>query len=128
MTPEIKLARDCFLSMIAEARTWRENVDGDIDNNGRTVMYIDYDMNVRHSDLEELANVLGIENAWDETIKDAIDRELALPDGGHVPAQSAPGCVLAPMVHVPNDETQPIRQPEQVSSDTTGAVTQDKRQ
>lgn len=127
MTRELELARECFLSMIAEARTWRENVDGDTDNNGRTVMYIDYDLNIRHSDLAELANALGIQAAWDETIKDAIDRELALPARTDLSTRPPSPSVLAPVVLLADAAPESAGLREEVQADPLRSVSSGER-
>jgi hypothetical protein len=75
----IEDAREAFLSMIADAKVWKENVDGDTDANGRSVMYIDYDLNIGAMELECLMDALGIDRHYTESLKDAIDRWISMP-------------------------------------------------
>lgn len=73
----VALARDAFLNMIADARRFEEDVDGD-EVNGRTVITCDYHFTVEESSLAELAEALGIRRGIMsmESIGDVILREV----------------------------------------------------
>lgn len=71
-------ARESFLSMIAEAKLWETEVDGD-EENGQMRVYVTHKLETGGQQLRELCEALGIKAGWDETIEDAIAREIASP-------------------------------------------------
>jgi hypothetical protein len=71
-------AREAFLNLIADARRFDEQVDGD-EVNGRAVVYISYVIETGHEQLKDLAEALGIKLRFAETAGDAIKRALDLP-------------------------------------------------
>ncbi len=73
LTP-IEKAREAFLNMIADAESWECDVDGDIDNNGRTVCYVTYSLVSSHHAMEEFLESIGIEPKRDESFFDAVNR------------------------------------------------------
>lgn len=68
--------REAFLAFFADARKFEENVDGD-EQDGRTIVSIDYDLSVDHDVLAAFCEALGIPRRFDETAKSAIEAELA---------------------------------------------------
>jgi hypothetical protein len=72
-------AREAFLNMIADAKRWDEDVDGDTDGEGGMVITCQYHLTTAHGQLEELVDALGIKRAFDEGAGEAIDRALREP-------------------------------------------------
>lgn len=71
----VSIIRDCFLNMIADARRFDEDVDGDTDGEGGTIVTIDYHLTVGHSELGEFCETIGIKpSGFDETLFDAISK------------------------------------------------------
>lgn len=70
-------AREAFLDLRADAQRWDEDVDGDTDSNGRTVVYVNYHATFGNRQLEDLCEALGIRVPFGETAGDAIDRVIA---------------------------------------------------
>lgn len=81
---EMKAAtREAFLNMIADAKVWKENVDGD-EVNGRAVIYVDYDINVGHEQLSALCETIGIKEDFTvfslfEAINRAVETDPSPP-------------------------------------------------
>jgi hypothetical protein len=69
------IARDCLLNLIADAKRFDEDVDGD-EVNGRSVVYVDYHITTSDSQLRDLAETLGITPRWGETVGDALIRVI----------------------------------------------------
>lgn len=80
--------REAFLNLRADADRWDEDVDGDVDSEGRTVVSIHYHITTGHSQLAELADAMGIARAHDETAGDAITR-AAQPTCVNHPARAS---------------------------------------
>jgi hypothetical protein len=72
-------AREAFLAMIADAIRWEEDVDGDTDGEGRTVITVHYHLTTRHHQLDELVDALGIKRAFSQSAYDAICEALSEP-------------------------------------------------
>lgn len=68
-------AREAFLNMLADAKRFEEDVDGD-EVNGATVVYVTYHLSTDESQFRELVEALGIRIGWHETTMDAVTREL----------------------------------------------------
>lgn len=79
VSDQIAKAREAFLNLIADAKVWEEDVDGDADEYGRLIVYVSYRIETDQMQLEELAEALGITTKWGESIKDAIDRAVSAP-------------------------------------------------
>lgn len=73
-------AREALLNMIADAKRWEADYDGDADEYGRLVTTLDYHLTTSHHQLKELVEAVGIKVAYDETPGDALDRALARAD------------------------------------------------
>lgn len=71
----LALARDCLLNLVADAKRFDEDVDGD-EVNGRAVVYIAYHITTDESQLRDLAEALGIRLGWNETVGDALKRAI----------------------------------------------------
>lgn len=65
----VAMARECLLDLVADARRFDEDIDGD--ETGQTITYF---IETGHSQLAELAEVLGIHTQWGETIGDCLRR------------------------------------------------------
>lgn len=72
-------AREAFFGLIADARRWDEDVDGDIDSDGRTQITITHFAEFHDSSLGELIETLGVKRRYDETARDALDRAMEIP-------------------------------------------------
>lgn len=68
-------AREAFLSLIADAIKFEEDVDGDY-RDGRTVCICHYRMTVEAGQLADLVDALGIPRSRGEAPGAAIDRVL----------------------------------------------------
>lgn len=80
-------AREAFLNMIADAEKWEEDVDGDCGDDGRSVMYINYDLRTGHSQLQELCETIGIEpKRYDQTLFERIDELISEPSPNLTPS------------------------------------------
>jgi hypothetical protein len=73
------LARECLLSMFAEAKRFEEDCDGESFPDGHRTFTCNYHLTVSHAQLAELCEALGIKVRFDELPKAAIDRALAEP-------------------------------------------------
>lgn len=71
----VALARDCLLNLIADAKRFDEDVDGD-EVNGSTVVYVSYHITTDESQLRELTEALGIRIQWGESVGEALHRTL----------------------------------------------------
>jgi len=71
-------AREAFYNLIADARRWDEQFDGDADDHGRPIVSVYYYLELDgHSQLEELCDALGVPpGKWEESLKDRIDRAI----------------------------------------------------
>jgi 3-deoxy-D-arabino-heptulosonate 7-phosphate (DAHP) synthase len=74
----VALARECFLNMLADAKRFDEDVDGD-EVNGRAVMYVSYHITTDESQFRELVDALGIKVGWTESTFDAVTRAIEEP-------------------------------------------------
>ncbi len=74
----VAMARECFLNMLADAKRFDEDVDGD-EVNGRTVMYVSYHITTDESQFRELVDALGIKVGWSESTMDALTRAIEEP-------------------------------------------------
>lgn len=72
-------AREAFLNLIADASEWEEDPDGDMNDAGAMIDLTTYKLRTGRMQLEELAEALGIKRAYDESVKDAIDRAVQEP-------------------------------------------------
>lgn len=72
----VALARECFLNMLADAKRFDEDVDGDCDGDGRPQVFVSYHITTDESQFRELVEALGIKIGWSETTMDALTREL----------------------------------------------------
>lgn len=70
--------REVFYNLVADARRFDEQFDGDADDYGRSVVSVYYYIELDgHSNLEELCDVLGVPPArYEESLKDRIDRAI----------------------------------------------------
>jgi len=70
--------RNAFYNLIADARRWDEDFDGDADDYGRPVVSVSYHIELDgQAALEELCDAIGIPpGKWEESLKDRIDRAL----------------------------------------------------
>lgn len=72
--------REQFFCLIADARRWDEDVDGDADSEGRPYTIIHYFGEFQHSSLDDFIEALGIERRFDETAGDALFRAMEATD------------------------------------------------
>lgn len=70
-------ARECFLNLVADARRFDEDVDGDCD--GVTISFF---IETGESQLRELCEALGIHPKWMQSTMEAIQEALDAPIGG----------------------------------------------
>lgn len=70
----IAMARECFLNMIADARRFDEQVDGD-----ETGVSVDFFIETGESQLRELCESLGIKPKWQQSTMEAITEALDTP-------------------------------------------------
>lgn len=74
----LSMARECFLNMLAEARRWDVDYDGD-EVNGRAVSYVTHFIEVDGFAFDQLAEALGIKPAFMQTMEDTVRRAIAEP-------------------------------------------------
>lgn len=79
MADQLEVARECLLSLFADASRFDEDCDGDMDAEGRRTFSCRYHITTEHHQLRELCEAVGIRIAFDEMPKNAIDRALAEP-------------------------------------------------
>ncbi len=67
-------ARDVLTYLFAESK-WEEDVDGDADDEGRQIVYVNHDVRIKDSLLDELLDMAGIKKArYDETALERLSR------------------------------------------------------
>ena len=71
-----KEIRDTLLYLYAEATSWEEDVDGDAID-GQQRVYVNHDIRIRDSLLEEILDTAGIKRGYDESCLKALDRANA---------------------------------------------------
>lgn len=70
-------ARDVLTYMLSECKSWVEDVDGDADDEGRQIVYVNHDIRIRDSLLSELLDMAGIKpKRYDETAMERLRRAL----------------------------------------------------
>ena len=80
-------AREVLTYLYAEAK-WEEDVDGDIDNNGRTAMYVNHDIRISDHLLSELLDMAGITHIYEsplEALARANKEDNGLPEPPKAP-------------------------------------------
>ncbi len=107
MTRTICTAREVLTYLYAECIEWKEDVDGEILDNGHTVDHTNHDVRISNALLEELIAMAGLPLRDDETFLQALrraskedmaamdegmsDREAAyLMDANHGPREDGP--------------------------------------
>lgn len=80
----LAVAKDCLLNMVADARRFDEDIDGD-----ETGMTITYFIETDGGSFGELAEVLGVRSVYGETWGDAILRELRADVASAIEARRA---------------------------------------
>lgn len=68
-----KEVRETLLYLYAEATEWKEDVDGDCVD-GVEKVYVNHDIRIRESLLDELLDIAGIKRGHDESCLQALDR------------------------------------------------------
>lgn len=79
-------ARDVLTHLYAEAK-WEEDVDGDIDNNGRATNYTHHDIRISDHLLSELLDMAGITHIYSSPL-DALARANKEDNGLQEPARA----------------------------------------
>lgn len=70
-------ARDVLTYMLAECKSWEEDVDGDADDAGRQIVYVNHDIRISDSLLSELLDMAGIKPVrYDEVAMERLRRAL----------------------------------------------------
>ncbi len=70
-------ARDVLTYMFSECKSWTEDVDGDTDDEGRQIAYVNYDIRISDHLLSEILDMAGIKpNRYDETAMERLRRAL----------------------------------------------------
>lgn len=77
---QIAAIREQFFSLIADARRWDEQVDGDADEYGRPIVTVDYFAEFTHATVADFIETLGVKRAFDETAGDALSRAMEATD------------------------------------------------
>lgn len=72
-------ARDAFLNMVADAKQWEFETDGDADDEGRMYSWTTVTMVSDQSQVRELCDALGMTGPYDELIEDRIQRYVDAP-------------------------------------------------
>ena len=67
-------AREAFLNMVADAKKWEFETDGEYDDDGRPHCWCTVTMVSDHGQLTELCDALGMVGPYDESIEDRIAR------------------------------------------------------
>lgn len=74
-----EVAREAFLNLLADAVTFEEQPDADINDAGRTIDCTTFKIIIRTRQMEEFMDALGIEIKWNETTMDALTRAIEAP-------------------------------------------------
>lgn len=70
-------ARDVLTYMFSECKSWAEDVDGDADDEGRQIVYVNHDIRISDHLLSELLDMADIKPArYDETAMERLRRAL----------------------------------------------------
>jgi class 3 adenylate cyclase len=100
----VSLARDCLLALVADAKRFDEDIDGD-----ETGMSVRYFIETDHHSLGELAEVLGIRAGFGETVGDALWRAIGTDPASAMSArqgQDPKGLEAQPASAVPQADAQ----------------------
>lgn len=89
MTDKTFTARDVLTFLFAECSKWEEDIDGDIDSNGREVQYSQHFVEFKGALLEELLDMAGIKRGMFEGPLEALARANR-EDGGLPEPQPKP--------------------------------------
>jgi len=69
-------AREAFLNMVADAKKWEFETDGEYDDDGRPHCWCTVTMASGHSQVQELCDALGMTGPYDEALEDRIARYI----------------------------------------------------
>lgn len=72
-------AREAFLNVIADATRFENEIDADADDDGRAVVTSEFHLTTGEQQLRELWTALGFSVRFDESLDDAITREVETP-------------------------------------------------
>ena len=81
MTEKTVTAREVLTFLFSECSKWEEDIDGDIDSNGRAVNYSNHFVEFKGGLLEELIDMAGIKPRMFESPLEALARANR-EDGG----------------------------------------------
>lgn len=76
VSEDLALVRNAFLDLIADAVRFDEDVDGDIDSEGRTQISVQHHLTIHDSSLRDLFKALGFQVGYTESTREAVMRAI----------------------------------------------------